>query len=91
MGTSLKTRSKGKMKIEAVPVKVRRDVYDNVKNYSVQTGVPAAQVIAEALTDWLESVGIARLEALSAVELKVITKSNVIEFPAANAATNTMN
>lgn len=75
------------MKIEAIPVKVRREVYDKVKDYSKQTGIPAAQVIAEALVDWLESVGVARLEALTAVELTVVPKSNVIQFPQADSAT----
>jgi hypothetical protein len=59
-------------KVEAVPVKVDRSVYDKVKHYTDCTGVPAARVISEAISDWLETTGEARLEALTKINSKVM-------------------
>lgn len=59
-------------KIEAVPVKVNREVYDKVKQYSTITGIPAARVISEALSDWLETTGEARLDALTVISSKIV-------------------
>ena len=64
-------------KTEAIPVKVNRAVYDRVKHYSATTKVPAAQVITEAITDWLETTGEARLEALT-------RKTNVVAIDTLN-------
>jgi hypothetical protein len=53
------------MKIEAVPVKVKREIYDRLKEYSEKTKVPAARVIEEALSVWLDTEGKKRLAILS--------------------------
>jgi hypothetical protein len=39
-------------------------VYARLQEYSAATGVPIARVVASGLTDWLDTVGAARLEAL---------------------------
>ena len=46
------------------PVMIDADLHARLKEYSQATGIPIARVVARALTDWLETVGVARLEAL---------------------------
>jgi hypothetical protein len=44
------------------PVMIDADLYVRLKEYSQATGVPIARVVARGLTDWLDTVGAARLE-----------------------------
>ena len=46
------------------PVMIDAEVYDRLKAYSEATGIAIARVVASGLTDWLDTVGAARLEAL---------------------------
>lgn len=52
------------MKSKRVPVMIDAEVYERLKAYSEATGIAIARVVASGLTDWLDTVGAARLEAL---------------------------
>lgn len=58
------------MKNDRVPVMVPIDVYDKLKSYSKCTGSTATAAIVEALEDWLDTVGQARLEALGGIKIE---------------------
>jgi hypothetical protein len=45
------------------PVHVPNEIYALAKVYSEKTGVPVTHVVAEAIKDWLETIGAARLKA----------------------------
>ena len=62
-----------------IPVAVDPEVYISLKEYSEQTHVPITEVVAEALTDWLETVGAARLESIQQTRTAF---KNVLTFPA---------
>ncbi len=57
------------MTSKRVPVMIDAEVYQRLKAYSVATGIPVARVVFRGLTDWLETVGRERLDAL--MELSV--------------------
>lgn len=61
-------------------MQVNSEVYVQLKTYSEAVGIPASRVIEEALGDWLETVGIARLEALAGAATLVSfrTPDNVV-------------
>lgn len=46
------------------PVMIDADLYKRLQKYSAATGIPIARIVASALTDWLDTVGAARLAAL---------------------------
>jgi hypothetical protein len=52
------------MKSKRVPVQVDAEVYLRLKRYSEATNVPVARIVARGLSDWLDTVGRARLDAL---------------------------
>lgn len=54
------------MKSDRVPVLIDAATYQRLKSYSELTGVPVAKVAREALADWMDTVGAARMEALTA-------------------------
>lgn len=53
------------VKSRNVPVNVPGEVYEKVAEYSKLTGVPVTKVTVEALSDWLDTVGAARMEAIA--------------------------
>jgi hypothetical protein len=55
------------MKSDRVPVMVSVDVYDRLKAHARVTGRTATSVIEEGLEDWLQTVGVAREQALTGV------------------------
>lgn len=52
-------------KSKYVPVNVPGETHDKVAEYSKLTGVPITKVTEEALNDWLDTVGAARMEAIA--------------------------
>jgi hypothetical protein len=46
------------------------DVYDKMKSYSGAMGSTATKVVEEALEDWLDTVGVARLESRAGIRLE---------------------
>lgn len=67
------------------PVKISEEVYQKLDQYCESTGVPRVRVMEEALSDWLDTVGQARIEALSHLTMaKVITMPCTIEAQTAN-------
>jgi hypothetical protein len=46
-----------------IPVNVDAETYELAKTYSAKTGGPITLVVAEAMRDWLETIGAARLKA----------------------------
>ncbi len=51
------------LKSKHIPVNVDAETYEPAKAYSAKTGVPITRVVAEAMRDWLETIGAARLKA----------------------------
>lgn len=72
-----------------VPVLIDRELYDHFKFYAAQTGVTATNAIREALQDWYDTVGEARIEAITVasftnlvnVEKLQANIAKVIPFP----------
>lgn len=52
------------MKSNRQPVMIDADLYARLKAYSEATGIAIARVVARGLTDWLDTVGEARLAML---------------------------
>lgn len=44
-----------------IPVHIDNATYNRLKAYSTAKGQPITKVVAEAVTDWLETIGAARL------------------------------
>ena len=53
------------LKSKHIPVNVDAETYELAKDYSEKTGVPVTRVVAEAIRDWLETIGAARLKAFA--------------------------
>ena len=51
------------LKSKHIPVNVDAETYELAKAYSAKTGVPITRVVAEAMRDWLQTIGAARLKA----------------------------
>jgi hypothetical protein len=47
-----------------VPVAIDTELHQRLKEYSAATGVPLSRIVARGLTDWLDTVGRERLDAL---------------------------
>lgn len=54
------------------PVMVDESVYNAFKNYSNKSGATVSYLIREALTEWSETVLVARSESLDKTTAKVI-------------------
>jgi hypothetical protein len=52
------------MKSNRQPVMIDADLYARLKEFSEATGIAIARVVARGLTDWLDTVGEARLAML---------------------------
>jgi hypothetical protein len=63
-----------------VPVLVEKDTYTLLQQYSQKTGVTATHAINEALHDWLEVVGAARLEAFAKPGADIL-RDNLLVMP----------
>ena len=53
------------IKSKHAPVTVDAATYEKLHAYSEITGIPLKRVFSEAVTDWMETVGAARLEVLT--------------------------
>jgi hypothetical protein len=51
------------LKSKHIPVHVDAETYELGKAYFEKTGVPVTRVVTEAMKDWLETIGAARLKA----------------------------
>lgn len=51
------------MKSNRQPVMIDANLYKRLQEYSAPTDAPVARVVSRALTEWLDTVGAARLEA----------------------------
>lgn len=49
-----------------IPVHIDGATYTAIQSYSELTGIPITKVVATAMKDWMETIGAARLEALTA-------------------------
>ena len=56
------------IKSKHVPVHIDAETYELAQAYSKKTGVPVTRVVAEAIRDWLETIGAARLKAFGKAE-----------------------
>lgn len=66
-----------------VPVQVERTTYDNLKVYADAMGITQTAAINDALADWLETVGAARMHnELSLNQHGVIMRERLIELSA---------
>lgn len=61
-----------------IPVSVDKDTHAALKAYSGLTNVPVTKVLAEAVKDWMATVGAARLESLSE---QTKAGRNLLQFP----------
>lgn len=52
------------MKSKRKSVLIDADLHKRLQEYSAATGIPISRIMAQGLTDWLDSVGAARLAAL---------------------------
>lgn len=52
------------MKSNRQPVMIDAALHARLKEFSAATGIPIARVVASGLTDWLDTVGEARLAML---------------------------
>ncbi len=46
------------------PVMIDADLYKRLQEYSAATGIPIARIVSRGLSDWLDTVGRERLDAL---------------------------
>ena len=70
------------MERSRVHVVVDSETHQKLKAYSELTGVPITTVASQALADWMETVGAARLDAMTAMS----ASDNVIEMPNTNVS-----
>ena len=47
-----------------MPVMIDEELYNRLKEYSAATDAPVARIVARGLTDWLDTTGRERLDAL---------------------------
>jgi len=52
------------MKSKRMPVPINAELYQRLQAYSETTGIPITRVVARGLTNWLDTVGRERLDAL---------------------------
>lgn len=73
-----------------VPVLVENNgpqsAYARLKQYSDLTGVSIARAVNDALSDWLDTVGAARLEAFKKPGKDILHASKVVPISAAAQA-----
>jgi len=73
-----------------VPVLVNNEgpqgTYSRLQQYSETTGISIARVVDEALTDWLETVGAARLVAFEKPGKDILRASKVVVMPSQQQA-----
>ena len=62
-------------------VRLDNEVFKVVKEYSNITGVPMSRVLLTALTDWMGTVGTARIESMNHNRAKI---GEVVQFPKTN-------
>ena len=55
------SKSKGDKRL---PIKISSEAYEACRGYSVITGIPIVKVISEAVSDWMETTGVSRIESL---------------------------
>jgi murein L,D-transpeptidase YcbB/YkuD len=53
-----------------IPVMVDAETYEAVKSFSEISGIPATRVVAEAIKEWLNTTGAAKLAALQILKKK---------------------
>ena len=66
-------------KSKRIPVSINANTYVSLKSYSELTRVPMTEVLADAVSDWLETVGAARLETINSTKSAM---KKVLTFPA---------
>ena len=71
-----------------IPVSVDDGTHAGLKAYADLTGIAITKVVANALKDWMETVGAARLEALTGASAsgRQQLQGRVIVFPAPKKA-----
>ena len=72
-----------------VPVSIDSETYDKITAYSESTGIPKVRVVAEALKDWFDTIGAARLDAI--MNSKRVVEQHILHTVAVPLAPTTTN